>query len=391
MARRELMHLRVARFFAAIEQRMHPSWRGRPVIVYGVHGRRIIDISAEASAQGVDAQRSLWEARCQCPDGHFVEADEGKYRAAWERVEEICGDYTPQVESRFGRGAILDLTGTGALFGPGVEVARDLLARLREEFGLRARCGLGPTRVVAELASRQAPAGGVTAVMPEEVEWFLSPLPLNWLTAIDGENLRKLYRWGLRRISDLSALPVEQLRRVLGDRAQVWHDLARGIDPRPVGVGATTNPGPRIERVFHFPSPTDQADRLRAAGRAALDDAGRALRGQRAQARLVRIGLGLRNGSERGAQRTVAEPTASTTALWAVAAALLDRLSPNVGKVYWVRVTLGRLMNAEAGRQLPLAPWRDLRDERLNVALDEIANRYGGRAIGAASGLALAR
>jgi len=384
MARRELMHLRVTRFFAAIEQRMHPSWRGRPVIVYGVHGRRIIDISAEASAHGIDPQRSLWEARCQCPDGHFVEADEGKYRAAWERVEEICGDYTPHVESRFGRSATLDLTGTGELFGPGVEVARDLLARLREEFGLCARCGLGPTRIVAELASRLAPADEVIAVMSDEVEQFLSPLPLNWLTAIDSENLCKLYRWGLRRISDLSALPVEHLRRVLGDRAQVWHDLAQGIDPRTIGDDPT-------KRVFHFPSPTDQADRLRAAVRKALEDAGCALRGQGAEARLVRLGLGLRNGSERGAQRTVAEPIASTATLWAVAAALLDRLSPNVEKIYWVRVTLGRLMNAEAGRQLPLAPWRDIRDEQLNAALDEIANRYGQRAVGAASGLTLAR
>ena len=56
-------------FFASIEQRDHPEWRGRPVaITNGRQGTCIITCSYEARAYGIKTGMRLREARRLCPE-----------------------------------------------------------------------------------------------------------------------------------------------------------------------------------------------------------------------------------------------------------------------------------------------------------------------------------
>ena len=67
----------------------------------------------------------------------------------------------------------------GALGLPlGVEVARHLKARIREETQLTASAGVAPNKFIAKIASGWKKPEGLTVIAPERVERFLKELPV---------------------------------------------------------------------------------------------------------------------------------------------------------------------------------------------------------------------
>jgi nucleotidyltransferase/DNA polymerase involved in DNA repair len=78
------------------------------------------------------------------------------------------------------------------------------------------------------------------------------PLPLSALPA-DPEMQWRLHRLGVRTLGALAALPRPALVRQFGPQAGPLHDLARGVDPRPV-----QSDGPPRARARAFDDPLGQ-------------------------------------------------------------------------------------------------------------------------------------
>jgi len=74
ISNRHILHVDMDAFFAAIEQRDHPEWKGNPVIVgASPHERGVVSTcSYEARKFGVRSAMPSREAGRLCPHGIFV-------------------------------------------------------------------------------------------------------------------------------------------------------------------------------------------------------------------------------------------------------------------------------------------------------------------------------
>ena len=403
MAPRVILHADMDAFYASIEQRDHPELRGRPVIVGGTGRRGVVSAASyEARRFGVRSAMPGFEARRLCPEGVFLRGDMARYTAVSRQVFAIFERFSPAVEGLSLDEAFLDLGGTERLHGGRRAAGERLRAAVREEIGLAVSVGIAPTKMVAKLASEEAKPDGLVEVGPEAVQAFLAPLPVGRVWGVGAVAEERLRAAGFATIGDLAGAAPAAIERLLGVAlgARVAR-LAQGEDPREVEPDRAAVSYSE-ENTFE----ADVADRGRIAA-VVLDHAeavARRLRrdGLRARTVVLKVKLGarLRPGPRGYAiltrRITFEEATDDGAALGREARQLLERIPPEpirlvgVGATGLERAALPQLdlFDAAGGR----------RSARLNRALDEIATRFGARAVvragqqqGARAGLSLQR
>jgi hypothetical protein len=281
-------------------------------------------------------------------------------------------------------GALVDISGTDRLYGPGLTGVEALCRRAG---GLAA--GAGPTVLAARLASHLAQnwGGGVFAVSEGSVGAFLAPFPVRCLPARPGE-IDRLRQLGVRTCGDLQVVPRDLLRAVFGDRGPELADEAAGrggrVLRRKMGADREAASGLELVAGVTLARPLD-ARRAETALRRGL-----ALRGLA----LCPTGPATRNPWRLtvvwpGRGGDLAFARASERAGWSAWTGLLDLL--------WRR--LPRRRSGLVGAELHAAPDRartvdqgclfpeDLGDRRLAAALAAIRRGPGGRLALAGEGL----
>ena len=222
-------------FFAAVEQRDHPEWRGKPVIVgAGPHERGVVSTcSYEARKFGVHSAMPSRTAYSLCPHGIFVKPRMKVYSAVSAQVFEILEHYSPFVEGVSVDEAFLDVTGTVHLFGDPRTLGERLRTEVREKCRLTCSVGLAPNRLLAKIGSEEAKPDGLY-VMPftdDEVRAWLAPRPVKILWGVGKKTNEILAKYGYRTCGDLQAADPRFLQKILGDSAaESIRRHANGID-----------------------------------------------------------------------------------------------------------------------------------------------------------------
>lgn len=415
--RRVYAHVRVYGLGAAVEAREHGG-EGRPVVLLDESGQEVISVSRAAEGCGVEIGQSRWEAERACPGVLVAEPDEKKYAYFWQRVVDICGDYTPDLRVVGGeeKSISLDLTGTERLFGPAKGIAREIGNRLRGEVGVSASIGIGPNRMVARLAAEaentargtrktarsarktERPAR-VLCVEQEGAARFIARLPISALPGVDRDWEQRLKDMGIRRAKDLAALPVEAVERALGERGRRLWEIARGEDPEarrdasPVfGGGRMAERERGLSAQVEVRPATEERARIRAALRVAADELSRKLREHGLVAQQVRIAVVFSDMRKVEARRTLGRATRSSEVMFQAAGVLLDRMKLGARLVRRVRIIADRLTPGPHGGQLglPLVE-QEQRRERLAERVEQVKDRYGTQALRRGSALALGR
>src|SRR5918996_6234879 len=121
---RRVVHIDMDAFYAAVEQRDHPAYRGRPVIVgadpQGGRGRGVVaTASYEARRFGVGSAMPISQAWRACPHGVYLRPDMDKYAEASRQVMDVMRRFTDVVEPVSIDEAFLDVTGSRRLFASG--------------------------------------------------------------------------------------------------------------------------------------------------------------------------------------------------------------------------------------------------------------------------------
>lgn len=278
-------------FYASIEQRDHPEWRGRPVIVgAGPHERGVVAAcSYEARAFGVHSAMPSRTAGRLCPQAVFTPPDMARYAAVSHTIQAIFARFSPLVEPLSLDEAFLDVTGVRRLFGEGPAIARAIRAAIRAETGLTASVGVAHNKFLAKLASDLRKPDGLTIVPdePAAIRAFLAPLPVGRLWGVGKVTQPLLEAAGLRTIGNIQSVSPEALSRLVGaEGALRLKALAEGLDERPVETEGIEQ---SLSREHTFPEDCAAPDAIAATLKDLVDDVGARLRATGRLARLARV------------------------------------------------------------------------------------------------------
>ena len=236
---REIVHVDMDAFFASVEQRDHPEYRGKPVIVGAPPDARgvVSTCSYEARKYGVHSAMPSREAARLCPNGIFVRGDHAKYEAVSRQIMAIFDRFTPIVEQVSIDEAYLDVTGAFRLFGDGEAIGKAIRKAIGEELQLTASVGVGPSKFVAKLCSELAKPNGLKVAprKQDELMEFLAAQPVGSLFGVGKVSREKLERFGFQTVRDVQNSSEATLRSLFGNHFAVylWR-FAHGVDPSEV-------------------------------------------------------------------------------------------------------------------------------------------------------------
>ena len=233
---RRILHVDMDAFYASVEQRDDPALAGKPVAVGGDPARRgvVCAASYEARAFGVRSALPMARAVRLCPHLVIVRPDFAKYGEVSRQVFAIFRSVTPLVEPLSLDEAYLDVTENAWGFALGMEVARRLKERIREETRLTASAGVAPNKFLAKIASGWRKPDGLTVIAPERVERFLQALPVDALWGVGPVTAGKLRAAGIAKLVDVRTADPDKLKSAVGSYAETLRRMSFGDDPREV-------------------------------------------------------------------------------------------------------------------------------------------------------------
>lgn len=232
---RKIIHVDMDAFYASVEQRDNPSLRGRPVVVAWRGNRSVVcAASYEARVFGVRSAMPAIRAERLCPQAVFVPPDFVRYKAASRHIREIFARHTDLIEPLSLDEAYLDVTTTKSDLPSATATAHAIRAAIREETNLTASAGIAPNKFLAKIASDWNKPDGQFVVRPNQVDAFLTPLPVGRLPGVGKVMEAKLAGLGIALVGDLRVFALDDLERRFGRWGRRLHELAFGIDEHPV-------------------------------------------------------------------------------------------------------------------------------------------------------------
>ena len=232
---RKILHVDMDAFYASVEQRDRPELRGRPVAVGSASERGVVmTASYEARRFGVGSAMPTARALRLCPELVVVPARFEAYRAVSAEIRTIFERYTDLVEPLALDEAYLDVTEPKRGPASATLLAQHIKADIRSETHLTASAGVSTGKFLAKVASALDKPNGLTVIPPERAEAFLAELPIERFHGVGPRTAERMRALGIHDGGDLRAFDPHELTRIFGKLGRFLHEVARGIDERPV-------------------------------------------------------------------------------------------------------------------------------------------------------------
>ena len=222
-------------FYASIEQRDNPGYRGKPLAV-GYSGERgvVAAASYEARRYGIRSAMPSKTARAKCPHLIFVPARFDLYHDISLQIMEIFLDYTDLVEPLSLDEAYLDVT-TNKINMPSASIiAAEIKNRIKEATGLTASAGVSINKFLAKVASDYKKPDGLFVITEKEAENFVEKLKIEQFWGVGKVTSDKMHSFGIYIGADLKRFSEPFLVRYFGKAGHIFYQNARAIDDREV-------------------------------------------------------------------------------------------------------------------------------------------------------------
>ncbi|MCG6137664.1 MAG: DNA polymerase IV [Nostoc sp. LLA-1] len=247
---RKVIHVDMDAFYASVEQRDNPQYRGQPLVVGGSPNQRgvVAAASYEARKFGIHSAMPSVTAIALCPELIFVRPRFDVYREVSVQIHEIFKGYTDVVEGVALDEAYLDVTENKRNIAYASTIARYIKAEILEETKLTATAGISMNKFLAKMASGQNKPNGLTVILPQDAIAFVEALPIEKFHGIGQVTTAKMHFLGIHTGADLKERSLKELTQHFGKVGHYYYKIARAEDERVVepnrvrkSIGAETS------------------------------------------------------------------------------------------------------------------------------------------------------
>jgi len=232
---RKIIHIDMDAFFASVEQRDNPDYKGKPLAV-GYAGARgvVAAASYEARQYGVRSAMASKIALRKCPQLIFVLPRFDVYKSVSRQINDIFHEYTDLVEPLSLDEAFLDVTENHMMIAFATQIAQEIKQKIRERTGLTASAGVSFSKFLAKIASDYKKPDGLFVVIPEAAEQFVETLSIEQFYGVGKVTAERMHQLGIRTGADLKQWSEQGLVSNFGKAGHIYYQNARAIDERPV-------------------------------------------------------------------------------------------------------------------------------------------------------------
>jgi DNA polymerase IV len=233
---KKIIHIDMDAFFASVEQRDQPEYRGKPLIVGGKPNSRgvVAACSYEARKFGIHSAMPSSQAYRLCPQAIVVPPRFEAYREVSNQIRTIFWKYASEVEPLSLDEAYLDVTYTAEYDGSATLIAQAIKRDIFSETNLIASAGVSYNKFLAKIASDMDKPDGLYVIKPEQGESFIAALPIGKFHGIGPATEAKMKKAGISSGADIRLWTQEQLTEKFGKTGNYYFNIARAIDHRPV-------------------------------------------------------------------------------------------------------------------------------------------------------------
>jgi len=234
---RKIIHIDMDAFYASVEQRDNPEYRGIPLVVGGLpegRGGVVATASYEARKYGIRSAMSSKQALQLCPHATFIRPRFEAYKEASRKIREIFSRYTDLIEPLSLDEAYLDVTHDKLHIGSAIEIAKQIKAAIKTELQLTASAGVSVNKFVAKIASDLDKPDGLKFIGPSSIEIFMEQLAVEKFHGVGKVTADKMRSMGLFTGADLKRLSEDDLVKSFGKSGRFYYRIVRGIDEREV-------------------------------------------------------------------------------------------------------------------------------------------------------------
>lgn len=239
---RKIIHIDMDAFYASVEQRDFPEYRGKPIVVGGKPDSRgvVATASYEAREYGIKSAMSCNKAYQLCPTAIFVYPRFDAYSAVSKAIREIFSRYTDLIEPLSLDEAYLDVTEDKLGIGSAIDIAQSIKDAIKTELNLTASAGVSINKFVAKVASDMNKPDGLTFIGPSKIKAFMEKLPVEKFFGVGKVTAAKMKAMQINTGADLKNLTESQLIAQFGKSGKFYYKIVRGIDDRPVRANRET-------------------------------------------------------------------------------------------------------------------------------------------------------
>jgi nucleotidyltransferase/DNA polymerase involved in DNA repair len=297
-----------------------------------------------------------------------------RYTEVSREIMEILRRFTDLVEPLSIDEAFMDITGSIALFGAPIQIARAVKKQISETTGLTASAGVATNKFLAKMASDWKKPDGLVVIEPTEIEAFLRDLPISRLWGVGPKTEERLREMGLHTIGAIRERKQEDLMHALGGSLGMHlHELAMGHDERPVAPDWEPK---SVSNETTFDEDTRDRELLIATIRRLAESVGRRLRRENYRARKVTLKLRYEPFETHTRQVSVKKPIDTDEEIIRLAVSLFEQFSLE-RRIRLIGVGAGEIVRPGDGpTQLALFE-EPGKDGVIDRTVDKIRERFG--------------